>query len=119
MKLKVLDRSADFDLYWGLLHKLNLKEFNRENGEDSEGHLNDWRVVPDISREGKKLGWAVIQTYCGDKVEQVVCYTKTKKDCMPWLRTHTKPVHYRHLRWWDDLIFDDRGCYLSDGVWIK
>ena len=119
MELQGLDRSADFDLYWGLLHKLNLKEFNREGGEDSEGHLNDWRVVPDISREGKKLGWAVIQTYCGDKVEQVVCYTKTKKDCMTWLRANSKPVHYTELRWWDDLIFDDRGCYLSDGVWIK
>jgi len=38
---------------------------------------------------------------------------------MAWLRKHSKPAHYTELRWWDDLIFDDRGCYLSDGVWIK
>ena len=119
MELQGLDHQKDYSLYRGFLKKLNLKEFSRENGEEPNGNLNDWYVVPDISREGKKLGWAVRQIYVGDEFDHIVFYSKTKKDCMTWLRAHSKPVHYRHLRWWDDLIFDDRGCYLSDGVWIK
>jgi len=119
MELKGLDHREDSNLYRGFLRKLNLKEFSRENGEDSGGQLNDWDVIPDISREGKKLGWAVRQAYVGGKTDQIVFYSRTKKDCMAWLRKHSKPVHYTELRWWDDLIFDGRGCYLSDGVWIK
>jgi len=119
MELQGLDHREDSNLYRSFLKKLNLKEFSRENGEEPNGHLNDWYVVPDISREGKKLGWAVRQTYVGDEFDQIVFYSKTKKDCMTWLRANSKPVHYTELRWWDDLIFDDRGCYLSDGVWIK
>ena len=108
-----------------------------------------WRTCALLTKEGKRAGWEVIgmrqeldsdrgRMYDSDvhwdeiesglkenweediKIREVF---KTKKEAMSFMRAQGPTKRWNSAadsgNWWDDLCFDPRGCYLSDGVYIK
>lgn len=99
--------------------KLKLRNFYRENGTWRDGKEGDswcdFIVMPDISHEGKKLGWAVVVKQWDD---EMIFYSKTKKECVSWLIKRVKPEG-RSDPWYAGLPGYDtpQGVYLSDGMY--
>ena len=108
-----------------------------------------WRTCALLTKDGKRAGWEVIgmkqeldldrgEMYDIDvhwdnieeglkenweediKIREVF---KTKKEAMSFMRAQGPTKRWNSAadsgNWWDDLCFDPRGCYLSDGVYIK
>ena len=104
-----------------------------------------WRTCALLTKEGKRAGWEVIGmekwTFGAfasedhwDEIEsgleenweekiKVKRIFKTKKEAMSFMRAQGPTKRWNSAadrgNWWDDLCFDSRGCYLSDGVYIK
>jgi len=106
-------------LHHDLQNKLKLHSFYRQHGtwrDESRGDIwSDWIVVPDISREGKKLGWAVVEEKWDDVM---VFYAQTKKECVSWLIKRVRPEGSSEP-WYAGLPGYDtpQGVYLSDGMY--